>query len=136
MWRPLSPTNAWAVGTQYPGPPTPATRTLIFHWNGTSWSRVSSPDPGAEGNDLLAVSASSFDDVWAVGDFGPSTGGSRTLVVHWDGTDWTTTHSPNPGGSHAYLSAVSVVPGFARAWSVGRFITKSGVAHTLIERGC
>jgi hypothetical protein len=131
----LSPKNAWAVGTQYPGSPNPATRTLIFHWDGTSWSRVSAPNPGPEGNHLAAVSASSSDNVWVVGDYDPSTGGNRTLVLHW-GTAWANVHSPNPAGSHAYLSGVSAVPGSARVWSVGRFLTRNQVDHTLIERGC
>jgi hypothetical protein len=132
----LSVKNAWAVGTQYPGNPNPATRTLIFHWDGTSWTRVSSPNPGPEGNILSAVSVSSPKDAWAVGDFGPTTGDSRTLVLHWGGTAWAKAGSPNPTGSNPSLSGVSVASGSDRVWAVGQFNTKSSVLHALIERGC
>jgi hypothetical protein len=40
----VSPTDAWAVGSYLPN--RGGYRTLIAHWNGTTWSRVSSPTPG------------------------------------------------------------------------------------------
>src|ERR1051325_4334633 len=36
-----------------------------------------------------AVSASSANDVWAVGLAAPSGGGTNPLAEHWDGTAWT-----------------------------------------------
>jgi hypothetical protein len=40
-----SATDAWAVG-DYGNPTTRAGETLVLHWNGTSWSKVASPNPG------------------------------------------------------------------------------------------
>jgi hypothetical protein len=59
--------DVWAVGytittdgTNQPD------RTLIEHWNGTTWSVVASPNVGANDNLLNGVSATTG-DVWAVG---------------------------------------------------------------------
>jgi len=74
--------NAWAVGAG------PGGKTLILHWNGTTWSQVTNPKPvpGA----LDAVAAVSADDVWAVGFYIPPLGQGphRTLVMHWNGKAW------------------------------------------------
>src|SRR5205807_2050135 len=61
-----SKTDAWAVGWRNPGAAN--YKTLTLHWNGTSWSLVSSPNPNLTAPDVLAgVSALSSTDVWAVG---------------------------------------------------------------------
>ena len=40
-------------------------RTLIEHWNGSTWSVVASPNVG--GNDNLLNGVAAAGDVWAVG---------------------------------------------------------------------
>src|SRR5215469_8327574 len=40
------------------------------HWDGTQWSIVPSPNPGAFINELSGVAAISANDVWAVGIYG------------------------------------------------------------------
>jgi len=52
--------DAWAVGEA-------AGRTLILHWNGKAWAKVTSPDPGRSFNSLASVSADSSTDAWATG---------------------------------------------------------------------
>src|SRR6185437_13740198 len=42
--------NAWAVGTFSNGT---VGRTLILHWNGRTWARVASPNPGGSGSTFL-----------------------------------------------------------------------------------
>jgi hypothetical protein len=75
--------DAWAVGMSYLG------TSATVHWDGSSWSRVWSPSPGDIQNELLDLSATSSDDVWAVGRFsGGASGAHRTLVIHWDGVAW------------------------------------------------
>jgi hypothetical protein len=64
----LSPSDAWAVGDQSKTR-TSAARTLLEHWNGTSWKVVASPNPRAGLNTLFAVDADSPQDVWAVGTY-------------------------------------------------------------------
>jgi hypothetical protein len=70
------------VGAASTGP-----QDLIVHWNGTTWFRVASPSPGAHPG-LLAVTATSAANAWAVGDYSTPAGQPRTLILHWNGTNW------------------------------------------------
>jgi len=117
-----SATNVWAVGTYDPAyssrsydnysvhwSGTPQA-TLIEHYNGTSWSIVSSP---AAGSALTGVTNSSASSVWAVG-----YAGSQSLIENWNGSAWTTVSSPVVGSSDS-LSSVSTTPGDAIVWAAG-----------------
>ncbi len=77
---PVSAGNIWAVGqTQNVTTGSPA--TLIEHWNGTSWSLVSSPSPGSQATLSGAAADRSTGQAWAVGNFtDPVTGAQRTLA--------------------------------------------------------
>src|SRR5262249_42882908 len=65
-------------------------KTLIERWNGSTWARVPSPDPGLiEG--LFSVSAVSRNDAWAVGVYVKRQAQAaffHTLILHWNGTRW------------------------------------------------
>jgi hypothetical protein len=108
----ISATSAWAVGNEcdffacpYPGV---TTDSLILHWNGKTWSQVSSPSPGSSNNVLFGVSGVTPDNAWAVGDTsGTSGGGTESLVVRWNGTKWSRVASPSPGAGFNDLQAVS-----------------------------
>ncbi len=86
----LSPSDAWAAGYW---DSSIGYLTLVAHWNGTSWAKLPSPnDPAGlkgEGNFLYAVGGASPSDAWAVGYYATSSGSSRTLILHWNGTHWT-----------------------------------------------
>jgi hypothetical protein len=75
---------------------------------------------------LSGVAATSVRNAWAVG----STGGGRTLIVHWNGKAWRRVPSPSPAGS----SLRGVAATSARsAWAVGcTNCSASGVYQTLI----
>jgi hypothetical protein len=75
----ISSSNAWAVGQYLDAGGSPL--TLTAQWNGTSWSLVSSPNPGTGDNILAAVAATSASDVWAVGTTSGN-GADRTLILH------------------------------------------------------
>ena len=127
----LSPCNAWAVGDYANAT---ADRTLIEHWNGTSWKQVTSPNPGGSSNSnvLEAVAATSSTNAWAVGDYANGTA-EQTLIEHWNGTSWKQVTSPNPGGSSNsnVLEAVAATSS-TNAWAVGDYA--NGTAEqTLIE---
>jgi hypothetical protein len=109
----ISPTNVWAAGTvgvffnhrMH-------RKAAIEHWDGTSWSLVPSPNPTpSPGLDsfLRGIVAVSANDIWAVGSLNKSTGGSATLIEHWDGTSWTIISSPNPGTSSNSLFGVTAL---------------------------
>src|SRR6266571_3421958 len=74
----VSASNIWAVG--YYLTSTPVERTLIEHWNGTSWSVVKSPNVGSLGNGLSGVAAVSASNIWAGGHHQNSTPVERTLI--------------------------------------------------------
>jgi hypothetical protein len=86
-----SPTNAWAVGCFGANGGCVSTRTLLLHWNGSTWSRVSTPHPGAHGNRLAGVSAVSSSAAWAVGAYKDSSNSTHLLRLHWNGTRWSKT---------------------------------------------
>src|SRR5438552_19089445 len=58
--------DVWAVGASSSSDSS-SSRTLIEHWNGSRWSVVRSPNPGATFNVLTAVAVVSANNVWAAG---------------------------------------------------------------------
>jgi len=121
----ISTNDVWAVGWFNNAQDIP--RTLIEHWNGSSWSVVTSPNGSNGSNFLFAVTAVSSTDVWAVGDFLDSTSTSHTLIEQWNGKKWSVVSSPNPTGSNT-LNAVRAVSA-TDIWAVGQTATQ-----TLIEQ--
>jgi hypothetical protein len=61
----LSPADVWVCGS-YPVKGGQV-RTLLAHWNGTSWQQVATPASVKVTNVLNAISATGADDVWSVG---------------------------------------------------------------------
>jgi hypothetical protein len=113
----ISPTNAWAAGEQIGAASAPGGSTLLEHWNGTSWSIVSSPTPGGDPS-LEGIAARSATDVHAVGSELPSVNGGpdQALILRWNGTSWTSDLSGTISGT---LAAASTFPGAADEWAVG-----------------
>jgi hypothetical protein len=138
-----SSSDAWAVGF-YKNPTTHAFETLVLHWNGTNWGKVVSPNPGGTSpgdlNDPIGVSTFSATSAWAVGDHqSPTTGATETLLLHWNGTNWSTVASPNPGGTSGFdinkLPSVSA-DSATDAWAVGFYQNPTNLAvETLILHG-
>src|SRR5262249_39157236 len=108
--------------------------TLTQHWNGTSWSIVTSPNPGSGSSYLIGIAAVTTSDVWAVGySTSTSTGPKQTLIEHWDGASWKILPSPSPGGVDNQLYGVAAVA-TSDIWGVGYFTPRStGANQTLIE---
>jgi hypothetical protein len=126
----VAPNDVWAVGffVDAFNQDRPQ-KTLVEHWNGTSWKVIPSPNIGGNNsqtisNELRGVIAVSANDVWAFGDtdaFGPETIGN--LVMHWNGTKWSivTTPSPNPRKQKIIDDVIeggTVLPG-GDLWLVG-----------------
>jgi hypothetical protein len=127
----ISARDAWAVGTYSTDA---GIRTLTLHWDGTSWTQKPSPNPGPGATgELSSVTATSGGDVWAVGDFISNTQVSTvsTLIMHWDGTSWKQTASPNPEPDIInQLTGVSATSP-NDAWAVG-FFANGTADQTLI----
>ncbi len=128
----LSVGDAWAVGISNPTP-TAQTRTLIEHWDGTSWKVVRSPSPG-QLSALSDVKAVTPNDVWAVGFFYNLAGNQQTLVERWNGKVWKVVTSPSPGASYNGLSKLAIVSA-KNIWAVGSTSNDGGnTLQTLVER--
>jgi hypothetical protein len=79
------------------------------------------PNPSPTSNLLKGVSAVSGSNAWAVGSYNDTTtGASKTLVLHWNGTAWSKVKSPSPSSLFSELDGVSAVSG-SDAWAVGRY---------------
>jgi len=99
--------HAWAVG--YYVSADYAQQTLIEHWDGTSWSVVPSPSPGAAQDILYGVAALSDSDVWAAGGYQDASRVWHTLAEHWNGSFWSVVPTANPGSSGNQFYAVTAV---------------------------
>jgi hypothetical protein len=130
----VSANDIWAVGEDFTLF-TPA-QTLVEHWNGTSWSVVTSPNPSTNASILFAVTATSTSDVWAVG-YGFNSAGTlqNTLTEHWNGTSWSIVPSPNPSGATSSTLYGVTSLAASNVWAVGQaFISSSNTRQTLIEQ--
>jgi hypothetical protein len=139
-----SPSSCWSAGDvgKFSGTvsdPNPVRlRNLMLHWNGSKWSRVGTPDPAGTStgrvNEIFGVRCLSGSNCNAVGFYG--TAGSspvlRNLALHWNGTKWSQSHTPNPGGTAAghvsELSGEGCISG--GCWAAGVYGTQSGLAIT------
>jgi AAA ATPase-like protein len=126
-----SATDAWAVG-HFSNPSTGISdNSLALHWNGTSWTKTTTPSPGGDsGFTLLSgVTAISPANAWAVGYSATSlsSGTGQPLVLHWNGTNWQQVASPSPGGTASLTFPVSVHAISAdNVWAVGYYSTAGG----------
>jgi hypothetical protein len=93
----LSPTDAWASGSEGNVNDENFNIPYVLHWNGTSWSLTTTPNMGGEGSLLNAISAVSASDIWAVGQVQQLNGGIQTLTEQFNGTAWAVVASPSPG---------------------------------------
>jgi len=136
--------DVWAVGYLLLGGSRPSLipgasrdegfQTLTEHWDGTSWSVVSSPNVGDSSNVLLGAAESGNGNVWAVGRYISITGSDQTLIEQWTGSAWSVVPSPNVGSLSNVLRGVTAVSA-TRAWAVGGY--GGGVfSRTLIQGYC
>lgn len=117
-----SATDAWAVG-EWDGADGYA-RTLVEHWDGVSWTVVSSPSPGPLYSLLTDVVALSPTDVWAVG-IQAGVSAQQTLTEHWDGTSWSVVPSVDVGKDDNQLFGVTAF-GTDDVWAVGQQFSTQG----------
>jgi hypothetical protein len=129
----VSTNDVWTVGnmssdTTFPQP-------LTEHWNGHTWSAVTSPT-FAGGAMISGVTSLSTANVWAVGEFTDSQNLPNTLVEQWNGASWSVVASPNPFVQGNSLSAVALVPGTQSLWGVGSGVDQLNDFRTLTESYC
>lgn len=87
----ISDQDVWAAGIQQPPHPQSPVRSLIEHWNGSTWTRVADAFAGRSRVQLDGVASTSRTDVWAVGVSHGSSNVSppHAVVERWNETAWT-----------------------------------------------
>ncbi len=111
----VSKNDIWAVGAVE----TPAYMTLVEHWDGTQWSIVSSPNVNNGNNSLQGLTVIATNNIWAAGFYYDNNSNTdKTLVEHWNGTQWSIVSSPNVGSDFSQLYGVAAISA-NNIWSVG-----------------
>lgn len=119
-----SANDLWVVGSVNNG-------MLTEHWDGKSWTLVSSPSVvPTSSNWLSSVAVMAPNDVWAVGRVGNGASGFQPYIEHWDGHQWTTEEDPTQGAGE--LDVVKTIGN--QYWIVGIPNTSGG--HAFIETVC
>jgi hypothetical protein len=123
----VSARNAWAVGA-YANQVGGRNKLFTVHWNGKMWRQV--PVPVTASGVLYAVAATSWSDVWAVGQAGNTV--TQVVILHWNGQGWQRAAYRGPAGS-SYLTGVAATS--ARdAWAVGTTIRGTGAGPAFTVR--
>ncbi|MBX6387185.1 MAG: hypothetical protein IRZ07_30110 [Microbispora sp.] len=112
----VSPSNVWAVGglswegADDEGDDVTYHRTLVMHWNGTSWS-VSVGTANAQ--PYTEVEPDGKGGVWiAQGNWNPT-------LWHVTGSSWTKVPLPRKAGTDAALFSIARRPGTTEIWGTG-----------------
>jgi hypothetical protein len=115
--------ECWAVGANRDAPGG-GQQPLIEAYGASGWSVVTNRVPANAA--LYGVACAAHDDCWAVGATGPSSA-TTGLVLHDDGTGWSTVTSPASAGPSS-LDAVACAA-VDNCWAVGSVSAQ----HTLVE---
>jgi hypothetical protein len=129
-----APDDIWAVGARITDNGWYiAWQSIAEHWDGSQWT-LATFIPGTL---IRGVEAVASDDVWGVGTnaYGP-------LIVHYDGTDWSTAPTPEwgRGGRLAGLDVAandvraSPIKGPGTLWAAGHYLPGNVGSRTLIQR--
>jgi hypothetical protein len=137
----VSAADCWAVGYSTPvrNVSGTANQTLAEHWDGTSWTIVTTPsNTSTSQSDILqSVACTSASSCWAVGlDYDSNRNSTLTLIERWNGSSWAIVPSANnlPQQFNVLYGVTCASP--SECWAVGYFSTGTGasVLQTLIER--
>ena len=128
----IASNDVWAVGNQA------LEKTLAAHWDGTRWRIVSTPslhDGVSPLNSLTGVTAVAANDVWASGYEAnvDNQNFMKPYVLHWDGSSWTMTLTPNAGGEGSRLNGITALSA-TDVWGVGQTQQLNGVILTFTQR--
>ena len=132
----LAPDDAWAVGATYAnvngaGP----SHALVEHWDGARWTVASLPHLSND-TTLTDIAASGDGDVWAMGWANEPSGKEIQIVLHFDGSRWSSMDPPIAGPSQGWYVGLAATPGVA--WTGGRVSPGStwGTEVAYLARSC
>jgi hypothetical protein len=129
----ISSDDVWAVGWR--DVPIAHQRTLVEHWDGSSWHVVPSPNLSTRLNELLNIVPvpGHPDRQWAVGWQLTRHHATRPLVLRRRGTKWTVIRSlPRVASGLLYGGVATGTPG--GLWLVGVRYRRLGGAEPLVYR--
>jgi hypothetical protein len=135
--RCTSTANCLAVGTA--GALVPfAMLNEAMHWDGRTWSLVSTPNPGGTSpgaiNQLSGLGCTGPTNCWAVGSYGSfDAETSFNQAMHWNGTAWTQITTPQPNSTSQQLLFVNCQSGF-NCWAVGDYGRISGTTGVIFDQ--
>jgi hypothetical protein len=121
--------DCWAVGYDI-STTTHVFETLVEHYDGNSWTVVTSPQI-ALSNELTGLTCASASDCWAVGNQDNGTV-YQTLVEHYDGNEWTIFASDNTSANESNVLNNVTCVNANECWAVG-FYNRGGSSQTLVE---
>ena len=118
-----SSTDCWAVGYYLVDTNPYNDQTLVEHWDGTSWTIVTSPNATTNTpNDLNSITCVSASDCWAVGQYiKPSSRVDQTLVELWDGNSWSIVSSANTSATYGNVLQAVTCTSASQCWAVGNY---------------
>ncbi len=119
-----SASDCWAVG-RYSNS-NGLFRTLIEHWDGTSWTVANAPNTNeAEHNLLFNVTCASGSNCWAVGVYVGTSGFDQTLALQWNGSVWSIvpTQNTSPTEHNDLYDVTCASP--SDCWAVGGYYNGS-----------
>jgi phosphoesterase family protein len=128
-----SPSDIWAVGSLLPNANATVVQTLALHYDGTTWSRVPTPDYGKQANSLYGLAVLQDGTAWATGIYTQASGHTgHALTMRWNGKKWSVVQAANPGVAEDMLYSAAAV-GDSDVWAVGTYGDAAGFFYPLIE---
>lgn len=122
-----SASECWAAGGYNRGR---GYDNAIVQWNGTSWTHVTTPDPGRRvgGSELTSVSCASATSCWAVG-FYYKKNGELNEALLWNGKRWRRVATPQPVPSaYAHILRGVSCASPVKCWAVGYSFSAPGLS--------
>jgi len=108
---------------------------LSERWDGTSWSRLSAPNPrGAQVTQPMGITCTSSSSCLAVGQYIDGRGRSHAFAQRWNGTTWHLLAVPEPPGSQSSLLSIDTCSSSSSCVAVGNYTDRTGTPRTLAER--
>jgi len=126
----VSRSNAWAVGYTDSSDGT-SSKTLVEHWNGTSWQIQASPNPSVQYNFLCGVAATSGTNAWTDGTY-VQAGYQAPVMEHFNGQAWSVHASATQPPGYQYDPCAMAASSASNIWAVGSHWHYSA-DQTLIE---
>ncbi|HEV2791333.1 MAG TPA: hypothetical protein VGV69_08570, partial [Solirubrobacterales bacterium] len=107
-------------------------KSLGMTWNGVKWTIVTVPTPsGGSVPELLDVACVSTSECRAVGSYVNSSAALKSLIMVWNGSNWSAGSGPDPSGATASrLSGIDCVSTICAA--AGSYTDSGGVQQPLL----